>query len=130
MRSIYHIGIIRLRNGQIICVSYLWIAVDGWQDGGVVVDLHLIMSHGQRRSVPQRSHQNVLMHFSSKREHKSTLERMTNEPHLGSSARFELDRVGAQFEVLEKNWSIRFPKLDGPVLVDSAFVGGARRRQR
>jgi hypothetical protein len=123
MRSIYHIGIIRLRNGQIICVSYLWIAVDGWQDGGVVVDLHLIMSHGQRRLVPQRSHQNVLMHFSSKREHKSTLERMTSEPHLGSSARFELDRVGAQFEVLEK-------KLEYPVLVDSAFVGGARRRRR
>jgi hypothetical protein len=52
MTSIYHIGIIRLRSGQIICISYLWIDVEGWHDGVVVVDLHPIMSHGQRRSSP------------------------------------------------------------------------------
>jgi hypothetical protein len=50
-----------LRSGQIIYVSYLWVGVDGWHDGVVVVDLHPIMSHGRRRSIPQRSHQNVLI---------------------------------------------------------------------
>jgi hypothetical protein len=69
MRSIYHIGIIGLRSGQIICVSYHWVGVDGWHDGVVVVvvvvvDLYPIMSHGRRRSIPQRSRQNVLTHFS------------------------------------------------------------------
>jgi hypothetical protein len=46
MRSIYHIGTILLRSGQIIYVSYLWIGVEGWHDGVVVVDLRPIMSHG------------------------------------------------------------------------------------
>jgi hypothetical protein len=64
MRYIYHIGIIHLRSGQIICVSYLWVGVDGWQDDIVVVDPHPIMSHGQRRSMSHRSRQNVLTHFS------------------------------------------------------------------
>jgi hypothetical protein len=64
MRSIYHIGIIRLRSGQIICVSYLWVFIEGWHDGVVVVDPHPIMSHGQRRLIPQWSCQNVLTHFS------------------------------------------------------------------
>jgi hypothetical protein len=44
MRSIYHIGILRLRSGQIICISYLWVGVDGWHDGVIVVDPHPIMS--------------------------------------------------------------------------------------
>jgi hypothetical protein len=66
MRSIYQIGIIRLRSRKIICISYLWVGVDGWHDGRVIIDLHPIMSHGQRRLIPQRSRQNVLTHFSVK----------------------------------------------------------------
>jgi hypothetical protein len=64
MRSIYHIGIIRLRSGQIICISYLWVGVDGSHNGVVVVDPHPIMSQGRRILILQRSHQNVLTHFS------------------------------------------------------------------
>jgi hypothetical protein len=31
----------------VLYVSYLWVGVEGWHDGGVVVvDLHPIMSHG------------------------------------------------------------------------------------
>jgi hypothetical protein len=44
-------------------VSYLWVGIDGWHNGVVVVDPHPIMSHGQRRLIPQWSHQNVLTHF-------------------------------------------------------------------
>jgi hypothetical protein len=42
------------------------LGIDGWQDDVIVVDLHPIMSHGWRISIPQRSHQNVLTHFSVK----------------------------------------------------------------
>jgi hypothetical protein len=38
---------------QIIHESYLWVGIDGWHDDVVVVDLHPIMSHGWRRSIPQ-----------------------------------------------------------------------------
>jgi hypothetical protein len=65
MRSIYHIDIIRYRSGQIICVSYLWVSIEGWHDGIIVIDPHPIMSHGWRRSIPQHSRQNVLTHFST-----------------------------------------------------------------
>jgi hypothetical protein len=53
--------------------------------------------------------------FRSKREHRSTLERVTSEPRLGSPAWFELDQARAQSEVLGKIKSIRFPKPDGSV---------------
>jgi hypothetical protein len=43
MRSIYHIGIMCLRIGQIIYVSYPWVGVDGWHDGVVVIDTHPII---------------------------------------------------------------------------------------
>jgi hypothetical protein len=119
MRSINHIGIIRMRSGQIICVSYLFIVVEVWHDGVVVVDPHPIMSHGRRRSIPQWSHQNVLTHF----EHRNTSERMTSEPCLGSPSWFELDRAGAQLEVSGKTGV-------SEVLVDSAFAGGAHQQLR
>jgi hypothetical protein len=40
--------------------------------------------------------------FWSKREHGSTSESVTSEPYLGLPARFEIDRAGAQSEVLVK----------------------------
>jgi hypothetical protein len=40
--------------------------------------------------------------FRSKPKHKSTSERVTSEPRLGSLALFELDRAGPQFKVLGK----------------------------
>jgi hypothetical protein len=49
----------RITNMQIIHVSYLRVGIDGWHDV-VVVDPHPIMSHGWRRSIPQRNCQNVL----------------------------------------------------------------------
>jgi hypothetical protein len=64
MRSIYDTGITHLSSGQIICVSYLRVGVDGKHDGVVIVLLHLIMSHDRSRSIRQRSHQNVFAHFS------------------------------------------------------------------
>jgi hypothetical protein len=45
------------------CVSYLRVGVDGWHDGVVVVDPRPIMRHGRRRSISQRSRQNILTHF-------------------------------------------------------------------
>jgi hypothetical protein len=66
MRSIYHIGIIRLRSGQIIYVLYLWVRVEGWYDGVVVVDPYPIMSHGRRRLIPQWSRQNVLTYETNR----------------------------------------------------------------
>jgi hypothetical protein len=53
-----------LRSGQIICISYLWVGIEGWHDGVVVVDPHPIMSYDWRRSILQWSHQNVLTQFS------------------------------------------------------------------
>jgi hypothetical protein len=50
--------------------------------------------------------------FRSKREHKSTSERVTNESCLGLPARFELDRARAQSKVLGK---IQFSKQEYPV---------------
>jgi hypothetical protein len=48
-------------------------------------------------------------------EHGSTSERVTNEPRLGSPARFELDRAGAKSKVSGKirvsgfpNWIVQF----------------------
>jgi hypothetical protein len=41
--------------------------------------------------------------FWTKRKHRDTSERVTSEPRLGSPVRFELDRCGAQSEVLAKN---------------------------
>jgi hypothetical protein len=35
-----------------IYVLYLWVGVDGWHEGVVVVDPHPIMSHGRRSSIP------------------------------------------------------------------------------
>jgi hypothetical protein len=40
--------------------------------------------------------------FRSNREYRSTSERVINEPRLGSSTQFELDRFGAHPEVLGK----------------------------
>jgi hypothetical protein len=47
--------------------------------------------------------------FRSKREHMSTSERMTSEPHLGSLAQFELDRAGAQSDASRKTGVSDFP---------------------
>jgi hypothetical protein len=42
-------------------------------------------------------------------KHRITSERMTSKPHLGSPARFELDRAGAQSEVSGKIEVFGFP---------------------
>jgi hypothetical protein len=115
MRSIYHIGIICLRSGQIICVSYLWIGIEGWHDDVVVVDPHPIMGHGRRRSIPGGVTKMCWHTFQLKREHRNTSERVPCEPRHGSPIQFELDRSGAWSEVSRKirvsdfpNWMVQF----------------------
>jgi hypothetical protein len=49
-------------------------------------------------------------------------QRMTSEPRLVSSVRFNLNRCGAQSEVSREIG----PKPDDPILVDSAFINDAR----
>jgi hypothetical protein len=102
MRSIYHIDIICMRSRQIICVSYIWIDIDEWHDGFVIVDLHPIMSMTREDWFPSWVTKMCLHTFRSMHEHESPSQRMTSEPRLGLPAQFELDRSGAQSEVLGK----------------------------
>jgi hypothetical protein len=51
----------------------------------------------------------------------STSERMTSEPHLGSPHGLSLIDLEHNLK-FQENRSIRFPKPDGPILTDSAFV--------
>jgi hypothetical protein len=61
----------------------------------------------------------------------STSERMTSEPRLGSPTRFELNRAGAQYEVLGKigvsdlpNWMVWFWQIQSS---PAACVGDENR---
>jgi hypothetical protein len=120
-------GIIRLRSRQIICVSYLWVVVEGWHDIVVVVGPHPIMSHGRRKLISQWSRQNVLSHFKVeawtqeyfKEDDQRAMPWLTHTVWAWSSW-----SVIWSFRV---NQSTRFPKPDGLDLIDSVFADSACR---
>jgi hypothetical protein len=130
MRSIYHIGIIRLRSGQIICVSYLWVGIEGWHDDAIVIDPHPIMSHGRRRSIPQRSRKNVLTHFSVEAW---TWESFRDDDQWATPWLTHTIWAWLSWSTIwsfRENQSIQFTKPDGLVLTDLVFTGGIRRWRR